>query len=103
MESATETPEILGFLIAHRVDSDWELENIVVKEAARGQGIGSMLLRVLITSARSLGGKSICLEVRESNLSARALYQRAGFQKTGVRKSYYTEPPEEAILYRMTV
>jgi ribosomal-protein-alanine N-acetyltransferase len=95
--------EVLAFLVAHKVDAEWELENIVVAEAARRQGIGTRLLRELIAHARAEHGNQILLEVRESNQSARALYRRAGFQETGLRKSYYSDPPEDAILYHLSL
>ena len=43
------------------------------------------------------------LEVRESNIAARKLYEKAGFEPTGRRKSYYTDPLEDALLYRRSL
>jgi ribosomal-protein-alanine N-acetyltransferase len=45
----------------------------------------------------------VFLEVRESNAAARTLYENAGFEQTGRRRSYYTSPLEDAILYRRTL
>jgi ribosomal-protein-alanine N-acetyltransferase len=95
--------KILAFLIAHRVDSEWELENIAVAGKARRQGIGARLLAELIEHARAAHGRGIFLEVRESNQAARALYGKAGFKETGLRKSYYSDPPEDAILCRLSL
>ena len=94
---------IVGFVVARRVDADWELENIVVRETARRSGIGMGLLNELVAHARSQNGNSIFLEVRESNCGARALYKRAGFEETGLRKSYYSGPQENAILCRLSL
>jgi ribosomal-protein-alanine N-acetyltransferase len=94
-------PEAIAFLIAHRVDAEWELENIVVAETARRQGVGTRLLRKLVEHACAARGKQIFLEVRESNRSARALYRNVGFEETGLRKGYYANPPEDAILCRL--
>jgi [ribosomal protein S18]-alanine N-acetyltransferase len=94
---------ILAFLIAHRVDVEWELENVVVAGAARRRGVATRLLGELISHARAERGTAVFLEVRESNQSARALYRRAGFTETGLRKSYYSNPPEDAILCRLTL
>ena len=94
---------LLGFLVARRVVSEWELENIVVSPAARRQGLGLRLLNALLTLAREAPATSVFLEVRESNAAAQALYQRAGFRETGRRKSYYTNPPEDAVLYCHTL
>lgn len=95
------TPAILAFLVARRVLEEWELENIVVKIAARRCGMGTCLLNELVAHARSQRGSAILLEVRESNYAARALYRKMSFEETGLRKSYYIEPAEDAILYRL--
>jgi ribosomal-protein-alanine acetyltransferase len=109
-EDATEAqPEVrsgddanlIAFLVAQRVDKEWELENIVVAEKFRQQGLGSRLLIEFIAHARAENGSGIFLEVRASNQSARALYHRAGFEETGLRKAYYDTPREDAILYRL--
>jgi ribosomal-protein-alanine N-acetyltransferase len=97
-EDHGQLPRILGFLVAQRVDAEWELENIVVAETARRRGVGTRLLNELVTKARAEQGSRIFLEVRESNQRARALYQKAGFKETGLRKSYYSKPEEDAIL-----
>lgn len=89
---------ILAFLAAQRVDAEWELENIVVAAAIRRRGVGTRLLDEFIRYARAEEGSGIFLEVRESNQSARAFYRKLGFEETGLRKSYYSNPPEDAIL-----
>jgi [ribosomal protein S18]-alanine N-acetyltransferase len=93
----------LAFLIAHRIDAEWELENIVVAETARRQGVATRLLGEFVAHARAEQGIAVFLEVRESNQSARALYRKAGFTETGLRKSYYSNPPEDAILCRLSL
>jgi [ribosomal protein S18]-alanine N-acetyltransferase len=94
---------ILAFLVAQRVDTEWELENIVVAGSKRRRGVAAGLLGKFIAHARAAGqGREIFLEVRESNLSARALYRKLGFEETGLRKSYYSNPPEDAILCRLS-
>ncbi len=100
-EDESRAPGVPAFLVAHRVDTEWELENIVVAEAARRCGVGTRLLSELISHARAEQGSAIFLEVRESNQSARALYRKMGFQEKGLRRSYYSDPPEDAILCRL--
>lgn len=102
-KALSKAPEILGFLVAHRVDADWELENIVVAGAVRRRGVGTCLLGEFVAYARAQQGSSIFLEVRESNHSARALYRIAGFEETGFRKSYYSNPREDAIPCRLSL
>lgn len=97
----SENGSLLGFLVAQKIASDWELENIVVAPAERGMGIGRRLLETLVDASRADGGRAIFLEVRESNHTARRLYERAGFRQTGVRQEYYSSPAERAILYHL--
>ena len=66
----------------------------------RRKGLGQQLLDALLAAARETSS-SVFLEVRESNGAARSLYEKAGFQQTGLRKSYYKDPAENAILYRL--
>jgi [ribosomal protein S18]-alanine N-acetyltransferase len=94
---------VLGFLIAQHVAPEWELENIVVAEAGRRKGLGKRLLDAVLTRARETNSDAVFLEVRESNASARALYENAGFEESGRRKSYYSAPQEDAILYRRSL
>ena len=101
--ASSEAHGVFAFLVAHRVDADWELENIVVAGAARRRGVGARLLGEFVAHVRSERGSGIFLEVRESNQSARALYRKLGFEEAGVRKSYYSNPPEDAILCRLSL
>ena len=95
--------DVLGFLVARHLAPEWELDNIVVAPAARRNGLGQRLLNALLSAARAANSDSVFLEVRESNAGARTLYEKAGFEQTGRRKSYYSDPVEDAILYRLTV
>jgi ribosomal-protein-alanine N-acetyltransferase len=94
---------ILGFLVANHLTPDWELENIVIAPQELRKGLGKQLLEALLAEARQTNTVSLFLEVRESNTAARALYQKAGFEQTGRRKSYYANPMEDAVLYRLTL
>lgn len=100
-EEQDEAAGILAFMVAHQLDTEWELQNIVVAEAALRRGIGTQLLGELVAHARAAQGNCIFLEVRQSNHRARALYRKMGFEETGLRKSYYPHPSEDAILCRL--
>jgi ribosomal-protein-alanine N-acetyltransferase len=95
--------DVVGFLVARDLAAEWELENIVVAPTARRRGLGRQLLDALLLAARETAGGSVFLEVRESNAVARTLYERAGFEQTGRRKGYYTDPIEDAVLYRLNL
>ena len=94
----TEPAQTLAFLVAQRIDADWELQNMAVALAVRRRGIGTLLLKELITHAVAEGAYKIFLEVRASNQSARALYRKLGFEEVGLRKSYYADPTEDALI-----
>jgi len=93
--------QTVGFLVAHQLRPEWELENIVVSGSEQRKGLGKRLLSAFIARVKRAAGASILLEVRESNVAARALYEKSGFSQVGARKSYYQNPLEDAILYRL--
>lgn len=80
-----------------------ELGDIAVLPEARGRGLGRWMLDAALAEAARRGARQVYLEVRESNASARRLYQRAGFSTSGVRPAYYSEPKEDAILMTRAV
>lgn len=96
-------PEVLGFLIARRTNNECELENVVVSATARRKGIGRLLLAQFLAYAREARVSSIFLEVRESNQAARRMYEKSGFGIAGLRKNYYSDPQENAVLYRLNL
>ena len=71
--------------------------NIATHPDARRRGIGRRLTGAMLDRARSLGLCRVFLEVRESNLAARSLYEGLGFCACGVRKNFYRRPVESAI------
>ena len=87
--------EAVGFLTACLVMDTADLTAIAVTPSCRRQGIGERLLKELLVFT---GSAEIFLEVRESNFSAVALYQKHGFQQAGIRKHFYQNPDENAIL-----
>ena len=93
---------IQGFLVAHEVAAEWEIENVAIAGAARRRGLGTRLLGEFLDRARAEGGSSVFLEVRESNRAARQLYEKWAFAQSGRRVSYYQQPQEDAIVYRLS-
>ena len=90
-----------GFIVWRVGADEWEIENVVVAEAARRSGLGRQLVEALLKRARDAHARAVFLEVRESNLFARGLYRACGFQKSGRRRGYYNCPTEDAILYTL--
>jgi ribosomal-protein-alanine N-acetyltransferase len=97
---AEEAGELCGFVCAQAVAGEWEMENVVLAAEFLRRGIADELLRELIQRAES-EASTILLEVRESNLPARRLYEKHGFREVGRRRAYYSEPAEDAILYAL--
>ncbi len=95
--------KIVGFLVARAMDQEWGIENLAVSSVSQRHGYGRQLISELIHTARIENAKLIFLEVRESNLKARAFYEKHGFRESGRRPSYYSSPTEDAILYQFVV
>jgi ribosomal-protein-alanine N-acetyltransferase len=74
------------------------INTLAVLPELRGRGLGTQLLEVITHEAAQLGASVLTLEVRQSNDAARRLYERAGFYQDGVRKNYYTNPVEDALI-----
>lgn len=75
-----------------------EITNVAVHPDYRRQGIASLLINNLIDVCRINNLSSINLEVRENNCKAISLYNKLGFEKVGLRKNYYKNPTENAVL-----
>ena len=101
IEDKDKSASLQGFLVAHEVSGEWELENIVVDERARRQRLATRLFVELEEVARTERASAIFLEVRESNHVAGAFYRNRGFLETGRRRGYYSQPNEDAITYRL--
>ena len=74
------------------------ITNIAVHPDFRRQGIGEQMMRFAFKKARELGATKMTLEVRLSNHGAQALYRKLGFQDRGIRKGYYSDTNEDAII-----
>jgi ribosomal-protein-alanine N-acetyltransferase len=92
---------VIGFTGMHAVLDEGHIMNMAVLEEYRRRGIGQRLMETLFSLAPE-AVRSYTLEVRASNLAAQRLYARLGFCGVGFRRSYYTNPAEDAlIMWRM--
>ena len=89
---------VAGFCAFWLVFDEIHINNIAIRSGLRAQGIGTALLRRVLTEGRTLGARRATLEVRASNDRARRLYERLGFYVAGVRRNYYTSPVEDALI-----
>ena len=92
------TRRLVGYLIVSRYVDAWHIMNLAVERGQRRQGIASRLLAELIELTADDSRRGYTLEVRVSNTTAIALYEKAGFKGTGVRRGYYTDNREDALI-----
>lgn len=89
---------LAGYICGRIVYPEAEIFKLVVLPAYRRQGVGRMLLHESVWLLRQKGIRKCFLELRQSNLAARALYEEAGFSGISTRKAYYAEPREDAVI-----
>jgi ribosomal-protein-alanine N-acetyltransferase len=94
--AAIEERRVVGYLICSRYADVWHLMNIAIDPPMRRRGIATALLEEMI--ARAGDHASYTLEVRPSNSTAIALYERFGFRSAGTRRRYYTDTGEDAVI-----
>lgn len=95
---------VVGFCSFWLVFDELHINNLAIKPDYRDHGMGTALLRHAMDTAARLGARRATLEVRRSNHAARRIYERLGFEIAGVRRDYYTNPTEDAlILWRRTL
>lgn len=95
---AKEGVRVIGYAGMWVLIDEAHVTNIAVHPDFRRRGIGEKLLKELITRAASRGARRLTLEVRPSNEAAQRLYTKFGFEPKGVRKGYYTDNREDAII-----
>lgn len=96
--SAVADNKVIGFLNGSFVLDEAELLNIAVSEEYRNCGVAGLLLKAFEKELLMRNVVTIYLEVRESNTAARNLYEKYGFVQNGLRKNYYHNPSENAVL-----
>jgi ribosomal-protein-alanine N-acetyltransferase len=94
---------LVGYLFAILVMGEAHLGNLAVDPGYRRRGVAQRLLDDLLAAARRHGDARVTLEVRESNLEARKFYERNGFLDVAIRKRYYRNPMEDAIVMLLTL
>ncbi len=90
--------EMLGYLIVARYVDAWHIMNVAVDEPYRGRGIARALLERLFEMTVNEADRGYTLEVRVSNSVAIHLYEALGFIASGVRRGYYTDNREDALI-----
>lgn len=95
--------ELVGYMLFQHVGEEMELHTIAVKPGLRRQGLGRILMEHMIAEARRAGVVRIFLQVRSSNGQAKALYETFGFRTVGIRRHYYRDDDEDALVMKWEV
>jgi ribosomal-protein-alanine N-acetyltransferase len=95
--AAVDGKTIRGYMICSRYDTVWHLMNIAVDPDLQGNGIGGALISQLIAEIDDERAR-ITLEVRQSNAGAIRIYERFGFRAAGLRRRYYQDNGEDALI-----
>ena len=90
--------EVVGIIVIRVAADEAEILNLAVLPTVRLRGLARQLLLTALAAARALNARRAFLEVRESNLDARAFYSRMGFTEFGRRRAYYQRPTEDALI-----
>ena len=90
--------QVIGYAGAWVILDESHITNIAIAEAQRGNGYGRMLTQALMQYLANLGAEYATLEVRKSNIRAQNLYKSLGFIQLGVRKRYYEDNQEDALI-----
>lgn len=95
---AEEEGEILGYLGMYIFSDEADISNVAVSKQYRRQHIAKQMMDDILLKAQAAGVKHVTLEVRETNVAAITLYENMGFVEAGIRKNYYEEPTENALI-----
>lgn len=95
--------DVFGYANLRVLAGEGEVERIAVLPQYRGKGVGRKLMDAMVRYAVSEGVSALNLEVRESNETAIRLYRSYGFEQIAVRKDYYHNPAEHAVIMRSEV
>lgn len=90
--------EIIGTIGLTILGGDGEISNVAVIPTYQRQGIAAHLMQAVLDRGRDLGTTDYTLEVRAANTAAIALYEHYGFVTEGIRKNFYTNPTEDALI-----
>ena len=97
---AMDGEKLVGYVGSQTVLGETDMMNVAVSPDYRRQGIAEGLILALIADLKARESHCLTLEVRDSNASARALYEKLGFSEVGRRKKYYRNPKEDALILR---
>ena len=97
---AVQDDMVVGYIGSQSTIDETDVMNVAVHPDWRRQGIAEQLIENLIEELKKRGSHALMLEVRASNAPAISLYEKMGFRQVGLRKNYYRNPKEDALILR---
>ena len=97
---AVEGETVAGYVGSQTVCNETDMMNVAVTADFRRRGIGEQLVTALVDELKTMDSRCLTLEVRASNTSAQAMYEKLGFVEIGRRPRYYQNPKEDALILR---
>ena len=92
--------QVVGYVGSQTVLGETDMMNIAIHPDYRKQGLATKLILELSRQLIECGSHGLMLEVRASNEPAKSLYQKLGFETVGIRRNYYRNPKEDALILR---
>jgi ribosomal-protein-alanine N-acetyltransferase len=93
-----DSEKVIGYCGVWLIIDEAHITNIAILPEYRGRKLGDALLAKVITTVKEMGAKSVTLEVRVTNTVAQNLYRKFGFENGGIRKNYYSDNQEDALV-----
>lgn len=97
---ALDGEKVVGYVGSQTVMNETDIMNLAVHADYRRRGIGESLIQALVMLLKEEGSRQLTLEVRSSNQAAKELYSKMGFLQVGLRRGYYSNPKEDALILR---
>ena len=97
---ALEGDRVVGYVGSQTVVGETDMMNVAVHPDFRRRGVAEALILALVEELKVMDSHCLTLEVRASNAPAIALYEKMGFSQIGLRKNYYRNPREDALILR---
>ncbi len=103
VEEACSVQRVVGYICANQVSDEGHILNLAVHPDFRKKGIAKNLVKDILEDLKETTCRFLYLEVRISNYPARKLYEGFGFNIVGIRKGYYNEPKEDAVIMMLVL
>ena len=101
--SRHDSGRLSGYIIYSVLSGEAELQRIAVNPADRRRGLASSLMDEMLADLKNTSTENVLLEVRAGNEPAIKLYEKYGFKEIAVRKNYYTDPDEDAVMMKLEI